>query len=236
MRFAVCDDEAHFREEIKIAVYEYSSKHRLNIVVDEYSCGEDLIASEYNYKIIFLDYKMEGIDGLETAKQLRKMDNRSAIFFMTSFPRFVYEAFEVNTYRFFKKPIDVRKLEKALDEYFNEDRESKPILLKYRSETVCVQAKEIIFLEANNKSCFVHLTEIKHNIPRTISQVEKVLPKNEFIRVHRAFVLNMFYIGSYSGTIVVLNTGAKIPLSRNYKVAFKEAYMNYVKRRIIYNN
>ena len=125
MRMAVCDDEKPFREEIRAAVYTYSDLHRLEIVLDQFERGEDLLRSENEYEIIFLDYKMEGINGLETAKNLRERNIDSTIIFLTSFPRFVYEAFEVDTFRFFKKPLNEIELYKALDDYFEKNRKNR---------------------------------------------------------------------------------------------------------------
>ena len=73
MRIAICDDETLFLSQLKSKIYEYSNNHNLEPVVDEYTVGSNLINSNIKYDIVILDYQMDKIDGLETARQLRIM-------------------------------------------------------------------------------------------------------------------------------------------------------------------
>jgi len=228
---AVCDDEIGFREEVRFAVYSYSNLHRLEIVVDEFECGENLLESKNEYEIIFLDYKMEGIDGLATARKLREKGVNSTIIFLTGFPKFVYESFEVSPFRFFKKPLDAKELTKALDDYFQELREHRPILLKVDDETICVKSKDILYLEANNKKCHVFFKDKKLHVARTMATVERLLPKNGFIKVHRAFIINFEHIHTYNNKKIILKNNKEAPISRNYLTGFKKAYSVYVKSK-----
>ena len=68
MKIAICDDETLFLSQLKSKIYEYSNKHNLDPVVDEYTVGSNLIDSNIKYDIIILDYQMDKIDGLETAR------------------------------------------------------------------------------------------------------------------------------------------------------------------------
>jgi len=233
MRIAVCDDEIGFREEIRLAVYSYSNLHRLHAVVDEFECGEDLLNSKRDYDIIILDQKMEGISGLTTARKLREKGINSIIIFLTSYPEIVFESFEVNTFRFLRKPLVEEMLNKALDDYFSELRENRPILLKQNHETICVQSKDIVYLEADNRKCYVHLEDKKYHVGLTMALAGELLPKNDFIRIHKSHTVNLKYICGYDSMEVYLNTGKKIPISRYYMVTFKKAYRLYAKDRII---
>jgi len=100
VRVAVCDDEDCSRCVTKEAIDSYSNLHRLEIAVCEFASGEDLLQSSLKYNVIFLDYKMGGINGLETAKFMRQNNVDSTIIFLTSYPDFVYESFDVSTFRF----------------------------------------------------------------------------------------------------------------------------------------
>jgi len=233
MKMAVCDDEKTFREEIKIAVYEYSNLHRLEIVLDQFERGEDLLTSENEYEIIFLDHKMEGIDGLETAKILRERNIDSTIIFLTSFPHFVFEAFEVDTFRFFRKPLDKTELYKALDDYFEKSRGNRPILIQIGREKLCIQSNDIVYLEADNKKCYVHLIDDKLHLPKMMAFIAKLLPGNDFIKVHKAFIVNMYFVSNYDSEYIYLKNGGCANMSRNYVAAFKDAYRLYAKNRII---
>jgi len=233
MRMAACDDEKSFRDEIKNAVYKYSDLHRLEVVLHEFDCGEDLLESKHEYEMIFLDYKMEGISGLETARKLRERNINSTIIFLTSFPSIVYETFEVETFRFFKKPLDENELNRALDDYFYKNRNNRPILFKIGREKICIQSNNIIFLEADNKKCFVHLTNDKLHLPKTMASIKELLPKNDFIKVHKAFVVNLGHISHYDNEFIYFKNEERANVSRNYISAFRDAYRIYAKNRVI---
>ena len=98
MKIAICDDEALFLSQLKSKIYEYSNKHNLEPVVDEYTVGSNLIDSNIKYDIIILDYQMDKIDGLETARQLRNGINEFAcIIFLTNYGEISIDAYSVDT-------------------------------------------------------------------------------------------------------------------------------------------
>ena len=228
MRVAVCDCEKRFRDELKKSLYGYSGLLRLELVIEEFSCGEDLIDSKHIFEFIFLDYNMEGINGLETARVLRKKGINSAIVFLTGYPEFVYDAFEVFPFRFLKKPLDEGRLYKALDDYFESLEGNSPILLKVDRDTVCVQTRDILYLEADNKKCYVNLFGKRLHIAKTMVSVENLLSKSTFCKVHKSFIVNLVNVNSYNKESISLSNGAYVPVSRSYASSFKEALRHYI--------
>lgn len=233
MRVAICDDEKIFRDELKSAVFAYSDKHRLEIVADEFTSGEHLLKSNEKYDIIFLDYKMNGIDGLDTARALRDRNVACTIIFLTSYPSFVYESFEVGTFRFFKKPLEPEKLHRAFDDYFKRFGTSYPIPLTIDRETRCVETKDIIYLEADNKCCFIHLATETLHCAKTMAVIGRMLPKNHFYQIHKAFIVNLNYIDRYDNEYIYFKNKARVHISRKYWTSFKAAYMHYSRSRMI---
>lgn len=120
MRIAVCDDERHMLDLIKRKLYDYSNIHNWESVIDTFDNGNELLKSKTKYNIVILDYQMNEIDGLETAKLLRKGHNSQAcIIFLTSFPEIAIPAYDVDTYRFVLKDNIDDGLTKALDDFRN---------------------------------------------------------------------------------------------------------------------
>jgi DNA-binding LytR/AlgR family response regulator len=234
MKIAVCDDEQSFRDTITSAVVEYSNMRRWITVIDEFICGEDLLKSKKVYDIVFLDYKLEGIDGLETAQFLREKNKNCTIIFLTSFPQFVYEAFEVGAFRFFEKPLDVSKLYKALDEYFELFGNDYPLLINAGRETVSIQAHSVVFLEADKKKCYINLSEKRFLCSMSISSVARLMPKNTFYRVHKGFIVNFNHIRNYDSEYIYFTNGQRVPVSRKYFSVFRDSFRSYVKRRAFY--
>jgi len=229
MRIAVCDDEQEFINSLKDAVYTYSNLHRLEVAIDDYLSGEDLLRSKTEYDMVLLDYKMGGIDGLETARILRRKNLNCTIIFLTSYPHFVYESFEVYTFRFFEKPIDIAKLYKAFDDYFEQFGNNYPLLLKVDRDVRCVHTNDIAYLEADNKKCYVNLAHEKLHCSNNMAAVSKMLPNSIFYKVSRAFIVNFNFIDKYDKEYIHFKNGETVPVSRKYMTQFKGAYRNYVK-------
>lgn len=105
MLIAICDDEPLFCKILKDKLYSYSNKNNLNYCVDVFYDGQELLSEIREYDIVFLDYQMPNIDGLATAKEIRKRNMLSMIVFISSFPEVVYKTFQYDTFRFLIKPL-----------------------------------------------------------------------------------------------------------------------------------
>ena len=148
---ALCDDDKYIIEELKKLLLTYAKENRIIIDIDEFESGEKLLNSENNYDIIVLDFQLGSTDGLTVAKELRKRNVLSCIIFLTSYPHFMIDAFEVNTFRFLLKPIDKSKFFKAIDDYVKIVDANYPITLIQNKELKKINSNEICFIEADGK-------------------------------------------------------------------------------------
>ena len=87
LSIAICDDEEYFRTTEKKLISKYMARKNCECMIDMYESGKELLAlrsaiSQYN--IIFLDVNMEEIDGIETAKEIRKISKDVFIVFVTA--------------------------------------------------------------------------------------------------------------------------------------------------------
>lgn len=224
MRIALCDRNKSFLKQIKNMIYKYAEAKRLDIVVDCYLSGEDMISSGESYNVFILGYGLMGANGLEIAKQLRCDNELSFIIFISDYTDFVFEAFKVRPYRFLVRPVSEQQLFIVLDELFNDYGKSYPIWLKCGEDIVCLSTYQIVYLEADNKHCLVHLENECLRANRTMACVYEKLPKYCFIKINRAFIVNADYIFKYNSDCVVLKNGESLHISRNYFKSFKEEY------------
>jgi DNA-binding LytR/AlgR family response regulator len=227
MRLALCDDDKALVSELKPMIYEYANKHRFDMVIDEYYSGEDLIKSPTAYDMIFLDYQMGGLNGLSTARRLRERNMNGAITFMTAFPDFVYQAFEVSAFRFLIKPLTQCMIYAVLDDYFRMHGSDYPIFIYHEKTAVQVNTKDIVLLEATNKHCLIHFANEWMCVCKTMAKVSELLPQCHFYKVNRAFTVNFSHINRYKNDQIHFHSGQKVYVSRKYLKAFKNAYMEY---------
>lgn len=92
MRIALCDSDIECIRKHKQMIYKYANNHRMEIVVDEYCSGTELLACRRSYVLVILEYRTNTINGLETAALLRKSNNSCKIVFLSAYTGFIFES------------------------------------------------------------------------------------------------------------------------------------------------
>ncbi len=226
---AICDDDRFFRTRMHTFLVEYKKRNRIHLDIVEFSTGDELLASESSYDIVFLDYDMPGVNGMEVARMLRQKKSFCCIVFATSFPEHVFDAFEVNAYRYLVKPIDPAKLAGVLDTYIKERKQLSPITLNVEGTLLTIKSEDIIYLEAAGKYCLIRKGDDCLRSSKTLSKTMALLPQHCFFRTHKSYAVNFHWISSIYENIAILRNGEKIQISRSNIAAFKKAYKEFLK-------
>ena len=229
MLVAICDDEKFFREELKSIIFQYKAARRLHIDVYEYATGEELLASNKAFDMIFLDYQMPGIDGMETARALRGRNLTCSIVFVTSFPQFMQESFEVQPFRFLIKPIEAAQIEMLLNTYIRHQKLLAPLIVINDGEQSVIPSRDILYLEGDGKYCTVRTLERTYSSSKTLAQVHALLPQHCFYRSHKSYVVNLYSVHSFDKGIATLTNGEIARIGRTKIAEFKRVYMQFIK-------
>lgn len=229
MLIAICDDEEIFREELRTIVFRYKAEHRLHIDVYLYSTGEELLRSGKVFDMVFLDYQMPGMDGMEAARELRRRNFTCSIVFATNHPQFVFESFEVQPYRFFPKPLTEEQIVSLLNTFIAQQKLLAPLVVINDSEQRIISAKDILYLEGDGKYCIVRTVDGTYNSSKTLAQVHALLPQHCFYRSHKSYVVNLYSICSFDNGVAVLSNGEEVSIGRSKASDFKRTYMQFVK-------
>lgn len=234
MQIAICDDEPIFRTQIHDLLIEYKTERRIQIDIYEFEYGKDFLACELAFDMVFLDYQMLDLDGLETAKQLRLNNSLCHIVFVTSYSDlFIKEAFEVNTYRFFDKPVRPEQIFDTLDSYIRQQKELAPIVICDADGQKTIATKDILFIEGNGKYCIIHTVSGTIQCSKTVAGVLALLPQYCFFRTHKSFVVNMYFVSKIQNDTILMINGEAAFLSRKYTTSFKKSYMYFVKNYFV---
>ncbi len=233
MRIAICDDEKVFRDILKKELENYAKEFGFDFVYTEFSSGENLLSSENDFDLIFMDYQMKTVNGIDTVDKMRKHNDKTVVIFITSYPHVAIESIKVQPHRFLTKPINHKDFYEALDS-FMERYNSDAYVLLYDEENdkmKRVAEWDILYAEADNIYCKVITYENCYLYKNTLSDFAKKLRSDFFYRAHRSYLVNMNHIDTYSHSEIVLENGEKALLTKTKHFDFQKTYMAFLKRR-----
>ena len=230
MKVAVCDDEKVFQKEITDLLQKYRHERNLDVFIDYYDNGEEFLCSKYEYDVIFMDYQMKSLNGIETAEKFREKNPDSIIIFISAYPAAALDAFEVKAYRFLQKPVDKAKLFKALDDYLKSIDYDRLLLINTQDESYKIRISDIIYLEGDGKYTTIRTKNKSFRVRINLKQLELKLPPEKFIRCSKSFVVGFEHIDNHTNTNIFLDNGEKAVLGAHYTAKFKTEFQNYIMR------
>lgn len=229
MRVAICDDEAIYREETRSGIEAYNSE----IEITEFKDGSELVRSEEQFDLIFLDIEMPKLDGMTTAKHLRKKNVDAEIVFLTSYEKYVYDAFDIRALQFLKKPLDKAKLLKVLKTVENQLANEERVEINQDGETIYLKVKDIVYLESYGDGLFIYdrLGNVYDERRGTLKKWSQRLSGKGFAQIHRSFLISMFYVERLGSNQVKLKgIEEKLEISRRYVSVFKEEFLEFASK------
>ena len=234
MRIAICDDEKNIRELIANKVV----KQYPDAEIIFFQSGEELLLLDESIDILFLDIQMSGIDGMETARELRKKDKSVILVFVTAVEEYVFQAFDVGAFNYIVKPIDDGKfsdvLHRAVDEWSSQninekEPEERYVLINNSGVHTKVILDEIVYAEVFNRKVVIHKLDGEIEYYGKMSDLES-LAGDSFFRPHRAYLINFKYVEKYDATTIYLERGTVLMAKQNYP-EFVKKYMKYIQKR-----
>lgn len=232
---AVCDDCNEEREDLKSMLFsiqnnELEWEFRLAL----YESGEallyDLEEEKACFDLIFLDIYMNGIDGMQTAKKIRKNYKDIPLVFLTCSADFAVESYDVDATGYLLKPVSEEKLKTVLNKVFS-SRVRKRICIQSQRQKKYLYLDEIMYIESRGHNLYIHTSD-QSVFPcrEKLNSFEAILDEC-FLRCHQSFFVNMDYIADVKEDFVLTN-GVKIPIRvRQHKQITETYYRFFVKNR-----
>jgi DNA-binding LytR/AlgR family response regulator len=176
--------------------------------------------------LIFLDINMPEISGLSFAGSINK---DIKIIFTTAYREYAVDGFDLKAVDFLLKPISFERLLQAVNKFLDETipvkSRKKEELVYEKSDFIFVRSdrkmikinfSDVSYIESLGDYLKIHLSNKIIITRETITSIEAKLPKNEFLRIHRSFIVSINKIESFTNEFVEVNNKA-IPISRSYK-------------------
>ena len=232
MRVAVCEDSIGDMRNIKNHLNEYLEQRGNVFTYDTFYDVFQVMDKTDEYDIFILDYMMPGMNGLAFAKKLAEEYKTSkTVIFCTSYAEIVFDAFEVNTFRFLVKPVEQDKLFKALDDFIENNNKEEKLIVKSAGENVVIDLQRVLYFESQGRIVYAHFAEgVPVNFYFKFSDLEKELDSSSFFRVHRSFAVRLDKVKTFNSDDVTMENLERIPMSKKKYNEFREAYLKNLNR------
>jgi two-component system, LytTR family, response regulator len=226
---------------------------QVNILAGETNPKKGItLINQLQPQLLFLDVEMPFMNGFETLKQLEPVNFE--VIFVTAYGKYAIEAFEHHAAGYVTKPVNTEKLVAAVNaaayrieqstinknlfsllEQSNRQPTPDKIPLSTTNGLVFVKVADIMFCESSgNYTQFYLRDDKKIVVSRQLGEYEKLLPENNFTRIHDKYIINLHYIKEYrkgSGGEVVLENGKEIPVATRRKEDFLARFEKWIKRK-----
>lgn len=176
--------------------------------------------------LVFLDINMPEISGLSFARSINK---NIRIIFTTAYREYAVDGFDLKAVDYLLKPISFERLLQAIHKYKNEQMPVHPtkdqhismeksdfIFVRSDRKMIKIDFEEVLYIESLADYVKICLTDKTIVTRETISNLEVKLPQNDFLRVHRSFIIAINKIESFTHEFIEIGKKA-IPISRSYK-------------------
>lgn len=180
--------------------------------------------------LLFLDIQMPKLTGLDFLKALKSPPKT---ILTTAFREYAIESYELDVIDYLLKPIPFERFVKAINKYYQltdtllahtteanivVQHDTEPVILvKGNRKIHRIAIASIVLIESMEDYVKIHVSNDKSIVVKQqIGVLEESLPADQFVRIHRSFIVAIKHIEGFTSSTVELGT-RELPIGRNYK-------------------
>lgn len=228
----IVDDEQLAREMLQAYIHKIPGLELVALCKSAYEA--QAVLSKEKVDLMFLDIQMPQQSGLDFLKHLGA--NKPDVIFTTAYPNYAVQGFELEVVDYLLKPISFARFEQAVQKIvktiditykanlFEQQQELQEQFLMVHSEHKHrkIFLKDIIYIESLKEYVRYHTTQGKIIELNSMKRLEADLPNQQFIRIHRSYIVALPQIQSYQNGNIILKLPLELPIGKTYKKTILE--------------
>lgn len=232
LNILLCDDDVIFLQKLADTVSSQPLPLGLSTHIVKVSDSTKITDSQLaQFQIMFLDIDMGERSGMDVAHRVRELHLESIIIFVTNYPQFSIEGYEVRAYRYLLK----QELEQKLPIYFHSALSEIPngdnsLHFSVNSESYSVAFKDIIYLESNQRLIYLYtVTQLREgdHFYGKMQDLASELEPIGFLRIQKSYLVNMEHIKKLNYDRVILSNGKELSVSQKWYSQIKIRYLGW---------
>jgi len=241
MHVLVVDDEAPARDELAFLLEQQELVGRVTQAPGATACLE--LLARGGYDAVFLDVRMPHLDGLELSRLIARMARPPQVVFVTAYEDHAVEAFGLAAVDYLLKPVrperlgvTMGRLARARARASADAAQAGPsplgdrIAVSARGRIRLLPAADVLVAIADGEGVTVRTAEGRFHVRQTLHELEERLERHGFLRVHRAYLVNLNHVSSidsfFNGTYLLKLAGLPdltVPVSRRHAADLRAA-------------
>ena len=227
LNIAFCDDDRQFLSIIVPKTESVFRHYRTDVQSFTFDNGDDLILSfskyEPYYDVIFLDIDLPSKNGKEITRELRILDKRFKLVFITAYPQEALNTFQYDVIGFLPKSLIQERISGVIKQVVDRIKEDNPKMQIFRVKKntddgimeIKVPLDDIMYFECLNREVYLYTKRETFTLHHCqFSDIIQKYSSLGFVDIHRTCIVNLEYIFSVDETEIRLDNGIRLPLSR----------------------
>ena len=230
IRVAIVEDDTAEREKIQEYLCEVSRQEQIQFDIVPYPSGLNFIMGEMSgFDIVLMDIDMPGMNGMETAQALRKVDPAVILIFVTNMAQYAISGYEVDATDFILKPVNkysfAIKIKRAVARTAKKNDEV--IQIRQEGTLHLVPISSIRYLEVTGHYVIYHTAQGNFTEYTTLKEARKKISRPFFAQCNQSYLVNLRYLESVSRETVTV-AGDEISVSRKMRPAFLNTVTDFL--------
>lgn len=229
IKIAVVEDDERFVNQITQYLGDYQAEKKEHFDISVYRDGDGILHNyKAQYDIILMDVQMQFVDGMTAAEEIRKVDSKVIIIFITNVAQYAIRGYEVGALDYILKPITYftfsQKLSKALAR--REKRSGGFVTIAVKGGLQRLEVADIYYIESEGHNLIYHTAKGDFVSSGTMKSVEEEMTKMHFSRGNKGYLINLEHVEGIRDKCAVV-AGEKLLLSRARTSAFMQELTRY---------
>ena len=187
------------------------------------------VLKDHQVDIMFLDIQMPDLTGLDLAKSL---EHSPAIIFTTAYSEYAVDAFNLSVVDYLLKPFDFPRFIQAINKAIGTEQQKVMGVQKPAADTISesndfitvkadyklykINYDDLLFIEGQHEYVTFHTTQRRITALFALKDLEEILPKDKFVRVHKSYIVSFKHIQDLDKSDVTV-AGNKVPVGASYR-------------------